>query len=209
MTAAEIEVLFGEVADALHANESAPLTEDELSQLLRRLGPVAELIEQRWRRARPGGPDYLKTAHRDVRAAEAEAEAVRLQRAQIEAQRATLSDLRRVARRREALAALPMRYAEAADATAALEQAWSAFETAFAAVGAAAQAVASVRVHAGDAAPGAPDDAEGLPPRLLAVARDITARAHHLMRWPSDIASALSVEEPQPMRAKGYTLETV
>lgn len=205
----EIDTLLAEVSVALEKDQSQPLSEAELSQLLRRLGPVAELIEQRWRRVRPGGPDYLKTAHRDVRAAEAAAEEIRLQRQQIEAQRATLSDLRRVARRREALAALPMRYAEAADATAALEQAWSAFETAFAAVGAAAQAVASVRALAGDAAPGAPDDADGLPPRLMAVAREVSDRSHHLMRWPGDIASALSVEEPQPMRAKGYTLETV
>ncbi|MBE5315675.1 MAG: hypothetical protein H4O13_09760 [Xanthomonadales bacterium] len=196
MDAQQIDAVLAEVAEGLAADQRNPLAEAELQALQRRVAPFGELLEKRWRQLRPGGPERLREAAAG-RSAEVEAlaEHVRRQREQLAGQLELLGQLRRTARRREALQGLPQAYSGAALAVAAAEAALASAWAAMDAVNAAAQTVAQHRRNAGDACPDAPVEAEALPPRLAAMARQIGERAHGVMRWPEGFADSIGVED--------------
>lgn len=196
MDAQQIDATLAEVAQTLEHDASAPLPERDLQALQRTLAPIGELLESRWRQIRPGGPERLREAAAGRgAAAEQRAEAIRLQREQLLGQLEVLSQRRRIARRREALQGLPQAYGDAALAVAAAEAAFTAAWAAMDAINAAAQTVAQHRRNAGDAFPDAPADSSALPPRVAALARQISERAHGVMRWPEGFADAIGVED--------------
>lgn len=202
MTADEITALLSETAAALEHDQREPVSEAELREHQRRLAPVSALLAERWQRLKPGGSERVRelSAGRGAQV-EALADQVRQQREQVGAQLEVIANRRRAARIRESLASLPGAYADAAAAIAAAEHAWQVFADAFSAIDAAAQRVVALRVAAGQACPpSGPADAEPLPARVAALAELLTTRAHHIGRWPGQIADALDVQPPEAKR---------
>lgn len=202
MKAEEISTLLAEVSVALEQDQRQPLSEAELREHQRRLAPVSALLAERWQRLKPGGPERVRelSAGRGAQV-EALADQVRQHREQIAAQLEVIASRRRAARIREAVQALPGAYADAAAAVAAAESAWQHFAECFAAIDSASQRVVGLRVAAGEACPSSgPADAEPLPGRVAALAEAVTVRAHHIGRWPGQIADALDVSPPEAKR---------
>lgn len=202
MTADEITALLSETAAALEQDQRQPLSEAELREWQRRLAPVAALLAERWARLKPGGSERSRelAAGRGAQV-EALADQCRLHREQIAAQLEIIASRRRAARIREALASLPNAYTDVEAAVGAAESAWQHFAECFAAIDAAAQRVVGLRVAAGQACPPTgPADAEPLPGRVAALAEAVTVRAHHIGRWPAQVADALDVSPPEAKR---------
>jgi hypothetical protein len=198
----EIDTLLAEVSAALEQDQREPLTEAELREWQRRLAPVAALLAERWARLKPGGPERVRelAAGRGAQV-EALADQCRLHREQAAAQLEVIANRRRAARIREALASLPGAYVDVEAAVAAAESAWQHFAECFAAIDSASQRVVGLRVAAGESCPPAgPAEAEPLPARVAALAELLTVRAHHVGRWPGQVADALDVSPPQPKR---------
>ncbi len=195
MSPEQIDASLAEVAKALEQDASAPLLESQLRELQRTLGPASTLLERRWQDLRVGGPIRTReSAAGRGAAAEAQAEQVRQQREQLAAQIETISQRRRLARRREGLANLPGAYLATAQAVNAAETALAAAIAALDAIDAAATQVVQCRVAAADSCPDAPPEAEELPRRVAALAKSLGDRSAGIVRWPGNFADRLGIE---------------